>query len=119
MAALRDRRRGGQGASPPWLERPAPAMLARLPCPAGPSRIAPGRNRWTGAGDSTAGSGALEPGADLADPTAELALAEGPPHEPRRSRQVRHHRLAFGRVGVLQDHGIGLDRYHGAMRAGI
>ena len=37
-------------------------------------------------------------------PTAELALAERLPHEPRRSRQVRHHRLAFGRVGLLQDH---------------
>src|SRR6266487_5899201 len=115
MAALRDRCRGGEGAPPPWLGRPAPAVLARLPGPAGsrvagqpgpagPSRIAPSRNRWTGGSDSTIGSGTLEPGADLADPTAELALAERPPHEPRRSGQVRHHRLAFGRVGVLQDH---------------
>ena len=47
VAAVRDRRRGGLGASPPWLARPAPAVLAWLPGPAGPSRIAPGRNRWT------------------------------------------------------------------------
>jgi len=32
-----------------------------------------------------------------------LALAERLPGEPGRSRQLRHHRLAFGRVGILHD----------------
>jgi len=80
------------GAASPGRARPAAPSGATYP---GNARAEPlDRSR-----DSTAGSGA-----DLADPPAELALAERLPGEPGRSRQVRHHRLAFGRVGILQDH---------------
>ena len=52
-------------------------MLARLPGPAGPSPVVPGRSR-------SAGLGSVEAGPDPADLAAELALAERLPCEPGR-----------------------------------
>ena len=56
--------RGGQGAAPPWLERPAPAVLARLPGPAGPSRVTPGGT----AGPGPVMAQPVQPGQDRPSP---------------------------------------------------
>src|SRR5215475_3101074 len=72
MAALRYGGRGGQGPGPERLGGPAASVLARLPGraggrptgmpgPAGPSRLAPDRIRWTGTTDGTAGQDRTRP----------------------------------------------------------
>src|SRR5690349_11112424 len=45
MAVLRDRSGGGEGAPPPWLARPAPAVLAWLPSPTGSREAGSPRSR--------------------------------------------------------------------------